>query len=88
MHYTENIYIPGVLLLIDLEKAFDSLSWTFIKKALNMFNFKISINFIVILKKLIKNPKKNIMLLCSDTVFIWWNVSNSVTELQLASTPL
>ena len=50
MHYTENIYIPGVLLLIDLEKAFDSLSWTFIKKALNMFNFKISINFIIILK--------------------------------------
>ena len=35
--------IPGMLLLIDFEKAFDSLSWTFIEKALDLFNSKISI---------------------------------------------
>ena len=43
MHYTEKLNIPGMLLLIDFEKAFDSLSWTFIEKALDLFNFKISI---------------------------------------------
>ena len=30
----------GLLLLIDFEKAFDSVAWTFIKKALLYFNFK------------------------------------------------
>ena len=50
MHYTEKLNIPGMLLLIDLEKAFDSISWTFIQKALDLFNFKISIkNWIRIL---------------------------------------
>jgi len=29
----------GLLLLIDFEKAFDSLEWDFIAKALNVFNF-------------------------------------------------
>ena len=43
MHYTEKQNIPGMLLLIDFEKAFDFLSWTFIEKALALFNFKISI---------------------------------------------
>ena len=28
--YTEEHDIPGILLLIDFEKAFDSISWTFI----------------------------------------------------------
>ena len=32
-----------MLLLIDFEKAIDSLSWTFIEKALDLCNFKISI---------------------------------------------
>jgi hypothetical protein len=32
MHYTEEEDIPGLLLLIDFEKAFDTLSWNFIKK--------------------------------------------------------
>ena len=31
---------PGLLLLIDFEKAFDSVAWSFIKKALVFFNFK------------------------------------------------
>ena len=32
IHYTEKINIPGLLLLIDFEKAFDSVSWPFIKE--------------------------------------------------------
>ena len=43
MHYTGQQNSPGMLLLIDFENAFDSLSWTFIEKALYLFNFKISI---------------------------------------------
>ena len=31
---------PGILLLIDFEKAFDSVAWSFIKKSLKYFNFK------------------------------------------------
>lgn len=30
---------PGMILLIDFEKAFDSISWSFMFKALKLFNF-------------------------------------------------
>ena len=36
---TEKENIPGLLLMIDFEKAFDSVSWSFIEKALIFFNF-------------------------------------------------
>jgi hypothetical protein len=39
MHYTEENQIPGLLLLIDFEKAFDSLSWSFVQNTLSLFNF-------------------------------------------------
>ena len=39
MQYTENNNIPGLLLMIDFEKAFDTVSWKFINKTLNFFNF-------------------------------------------------
>lgn len=31
--------IPGIILLIDFEKAFDSIAWSFMFKALNFFQF-------------------------------------------------
>ena len=31
--------IPGLLLFIDFEKAFDCLEWSFIEKTLNYYNF-------------------------------------------------
>lgn len=34
---------PGLLLLIDFEKAFDSVAWSFIRKSLHFFNFKTQI---------------------------------------------
>ena len=55
MHYTEVHNIPGLLLLVDFEKAFDSISWTFIDKVLDIFNFKDSI------KSWIKTFYKNSM---------------------------
>ena len=37
--YTEAEQIPGLLLMIDFAKAFDSVSWKFIQKSLDFFNF-------------------------------------------------
>ena len=52
MQFTEEQNIPGLLLLIDFEKAFDSVSWSFINKVLKFFNFGPSIiNWINIFNK-------------------------------------
>ena len=37
--YTESHDLPGILMLIDFEKAFDSLAWSFIMKTLDFFKF-------------------------------------------------
>ena len=43
MHCAEKYNLKGLLLLIDFEKAFDSISWAFINKVLNYFGFGESI---------------------------------------------
>ena len=43
IEYLERQQKPGLLLLLDFEKAFDSLEWDFIKKALKSYNFGESI---------------------------------------------
>ena len=43
LHITDKLDIPGLLLIIDFEKAFDSISWKFIEKVLNFLNFGESI---------------------------------------------
>ena len=43
MQFVEEKNIPGLLLLIDFEKAYDSLSWSFMKNVLKSFNFGPSI---------------------------------------------
>ena len=39
INYANIKQIPGLLLFIDFEKAFDSLEWSFIEKTLNYYNF-------------------------------------------------
>lgn len=39
MSFTRAKNLPGILLFIDFEKAFDSLEWHFLKKSLELFNF-------------------------------------------------
>ena len=38
--YTERENVPGLLQTIDVEKAFDSVSWSFIQKALGFFKLR------------------------------------------------
>ena len=40
MHYTQYNEIPGLLMLIDFQKAFDSVSWKFLYTILPLFGFK------------------------------------------------
>ena len=39
MDYTKKENIPGILLFIDFEKAFDSLNWNFLLRCLDVFGF-------------------------------------------------
>ena len=39
MTYTDLKHLPGFLILIDFEKAFDSIEWSFLYKSLKAFNF-------------------------------------------------
>ena len=55
MHYTEQNDMLGLLLLVDFEKAFDSISWSFLYKVLEFFGFGNSI--ISWIKTLYKNAK-------------------------------
>ena len=43
MQFVDEKNTPGLLLLIDFEKAYDSLSWSFMKNVLKSFNFGPSI---------------------------------------------
>ena len=54
MQYTEDNDIPRVLMIIDFEKAFNTVSWKCIHKCLDFFNFGSSI------KKWISTFQKNI----------------------------
>ena len=61
-NYCENNKKEGVLLFLDLEKAFDSVEWNFLIKTLEKFNFGNDfINWIKILyKKPIFRLKNNV----------------------------
>ena len=37
--YAKQYQIPGLLLMVDFEKAFDSVAWSFIEKSLHKFKF-------------------------------------------------
>ena len=39
MEYTDVQKVPGILLFIDFEKAFDTIEWPFIQNVLKCFNF-------------------------------------------------
>ena len=61
IHTTENLNLHGLLMLIDFEKAFDSISWNFLYKTLKFFGLSEKfINWI----KLFNNDTKAYVLQC------------------------
>ena len=59
MSYTDKERIPGLLIFIDFEKAFDSVEWKFLINCLEAFNF--GSNFLRWVKLFYKNIKSCIM---------------------------
>jgi hypothetical protein len=55
LQYTEENEIPGLLLLIDFEKAFDSVSWEFLYSGLKFFNFQSIIHWVKVFYNNIKS---------------------------------
>ena len=53
MEQTKLQNIPGILLLLDFRKAFDTVEWDFIQQTLNLFNFG------TFLKQWVKTPYTN-----------------------------
>jgi plasmid rolling circle replication initiator protein Rep len=43
MNYTQVKNISGMILLIDFEKAFDTVSWDYLFRVMKLFNFGTSI---------------------------------------------
>jgi len=41
--YTESMNIPGLLLFVDFEKAFDTIEWAFVEKTVHHFGFGSSV---------------------------------------------
>ena len=68
--YTEQHNIPGLLLLIDFEKAFDSVNWGFMYKCLKFYNFGTSI--ISWIKTFYNNIKTCVVV--NGQVSDWFNI--------------
>ena len=71
MHYTYTNNIPGLLMLTDFQKAFDSVFWTFLQASLKFFGFKESFcNWI----KVLNSNVRAAVLQCgrlSDVFYSW-----------------
>ena len=59
MDYTDAMKFPGILLFVDFERAFDTLEWPFILKALETFNF--GQNFIKWFSVLYNNEQSSVI---------------------------
>jgi len=53
--YTESKNIPGLLLFVDFEEAFNTIEWAFVEKTLHHFGFGSSLFYHDILSCVINN---------------------------------
>ena len=76
MIHTETNNIPGLLMSIDYQKAFDSISWRFIEKAMEFFNFgDVFINFF---RTIYKNTESNIYI--NGQYSSWFRLNRGVRQ--------
>ena len=82
MHYTEEKDIPGLLMLIDFQKAFDTISWSFLDTTLKFFGFKEE--FCKWMKVLIANITASVLQFGTQSgrshisIFVYTLLSNNV----------
>ena len=68
--------MPGLLLMVDLKKAFDSVTWTFIEKALDFFDFGPDIKQWV--KAFYANASTCVLV--NGHYSIWFNIGRGVRQ--------
>ena len=76
LNYSKNFKKRGLLLLIDFEKAFDSVSWSFIDKCLSYFNFKEDIKSWI--KLFYKNIKSTVIVNNKPT--LWFKIERGCRQ--------
>ena len=87
--YVDKNNIPGMFLSVDFEKAFDSVSWTFLHKCLEFFNF--GPNVIQWISTFYTNVNTCIFYICQWTVFsmvssrAWCSTRRSFVTLSLSN---
>ena len=59
MEYTDIKKMPGILLFVDFEKAFDTIEWSFISKTLEVFKF--GCNFKKMFSVIYNNVQNSVM---------------------------
>ena len=59
MEYTDIKKMPGILLFVDFEKAFDTIEWSFISKTLEVFKF--GCNFKKMFSVIYNNVQSSVM---------------------------
>ena len=76
MYYTEINNIPGILLNVDFEKAFDTVSWNFLEKNLKAFNF--GDNFINFINTCYRNSSSCVI--NNGHISDWFNINRGVRQ--------
>ena len=76
LNYANENKKKGLMMLIDFEKAFDTVAWSFIEKCLLFFNFKS--NFVDWIKTFYKNIKSTIIV--NNTPTKWFSIERGCRQ--------
>ena len=76
LNYANTNNKKGLMMLIDFEKAFDTVAWSFIEKCLLFFNFKS--NIVDWIKTFYKNIKSTIIV--NNTPTKWFSIERGCRQ--------